>query len=128
MQSQTQARMPELPEKLPYQKAHGNLQDNADIIGIGFCFASGLMSEPTLTPVPDQIVNTQGLYCPEPVMMLHQAVRKSQSGQIIQVLATDPSTTRDIPKFCLHLGHELLQQQQQSQNGQTCYAFWIKKR
>ncbi len=43
-------------------------------------------------------------------MMLHQAVRSMTAGQIIEVKATDPSTTRDIPKFCLFLGHELLEQ------------------
>ena len=55
-------------------------------------------------------LDARGLFCPEPVMMLHQAVRDMQAGQIIQVKATDPSTTRDIPKFCLFLGHELLEQ------------------
>ena len=28
------------------------------------------------------------------------------------MLATDPSTQRDIPKFCAFLGHELLQQEE----------------
>lgn len=43
-------------------------------------------------------------------MMLHQAVRSMSQGELIKVLATDPSTTRDIPKFCLFLGHELVTQ------------------
>ena len=60
----------------------------------------------------DKMLDTQGLNCPEPVMMLHQAIRKSQSGAVIKVLATDPSTTRDIPKFCMHLGHELILQEE----------------
>lgn len=91
-------------------------------------------SQNPAVPVPDGvalepiILDTSGLNCPEPVMMLHQAIRKSQSGQIIQVVATDPSTTRDIPKFCLHLGHELLSQQQQQHNGKTQYLFDIKKK
>lgn len=41
-------------------------------------------------------------------MMLHQAIRKAKSGDVVEVLATDPSTSWDIPKFCMHLGHELL--------------------
>lgn len=73
-------------------------------------------------------LDTSGLNCPEPVMMLHQAIRKSQSGQIIHVVATDPSTTRDIPKFCLHLGHELIGQHQQDNNGKTQYLFEIRKK
>ena len=31
---------------------------------------------------------------------------------VVEVLATDPSTSWDIPKFCLHLGHELLVQEE----------------
>ncbi|BFM19911.1 sulfurtransferase TusA [Gilvimarinus japonicus] len=56
----------------------------------------------------DNILDTKGLLCPEPVMMLHQAVKKMAVGDVIEVQATDPSTTRDIPKFCLFLGHELV--------------------
>ena len=56
----------------------------------------------------DNVLDTTGLLCPEPVMMLHQAVKKMTAGEVIEVQATDPSTTRDIPKFCLFLGHELL--------------------
>ena len=41
-------------------------------------------------------------------MMLHSAVREADAGQVIKVIATDPSTERDIPKFCQFLGHELL--------------------
>ncbi|MFL0799963.1 MAG: sulfurtransferase TusA [Agarilytica sp.] len=55
-------------------------------------------------------VDAKGLICPEPVMMLHSAVRDAKGGQVIQVLATDPSTKKDIAQFCEFLGHELLDQ------------------
>ncbi len=61
-------------------------------------------------------LDTQGLICPEPVMMLHKTIRRADSGDIIEVLATDPATTRDIPNFCRHLGHELLTQETVSEN------------
>ena len=48
------------------------------------------------------------VYVVRNVMMLHQAIRKAKSGDVVEVLATDPSTSWDIPKFCMHLGHELL--------------------
>lgn len=60
----------------------------------------------------DKTLDTSGLLCPEPVMLLHKAIRELVSGAIIQVVATDPSTTRDIPKFCHFLGHELLSQEE----------------
>ncbi|MGS2722244.1 sulfurtransferase TusA [Porticoccus sp. GXU_MW_L64] len=61
-----------------------------------------------MTDDPPTVLDTSGLFCPEPVMMLHNAVRDVASGELIKVLATDPSTTRDIPKFCNFLGHELV--------------------
>lgn len=58
----------------------------------------------------DHTLDATGLFCPEPVMLLHNRVREMAAGETLLVLATDPSTTRDIPKFCNFLGHQLLQQ------------------
>jgi tRNA 2-thiouridine synthesizing protein A len=58
----------------------------------------------------DKLLDTTGLFCPEPVMMLHSTFKDIKVGDVVKVLATDPSTKRDIPKFCLFLGHELIQQ------------------
>lgn len=65
-----------------------------------------------------------GLFCPEPVMLLHNRIRDMASGEVVEVVATDPSTTRDIPKFCLFLGHELLDKRQQDDR----YHYLIKKK
>ena len=53
-------------------------------------------------------LDTRGLFCPEPVMMLHGAVREAIAGDLLTVLATDPSTQRDVAKFCQFLGHDLV--------------------
>ena len=45
-------------------------------------------------------VDAKGLKCPEPIMLLHKAIRESRHGDVIEVFATDPSTERDIDKFC----------------------------
>ncbi len=79
------------------------------------------MSQP-LDGVFDAELDATGLHCPEPVMLLHNKVRDLPPGAVLKVIATDPSTRRDIPKFCMFLGHELLQQLQQ--NG--AYQYWIK--
>ena len=60
---------------------------------------------------PDLVLDAKGLYCPEPVMMIHKKIREIKPGKTLQVIATDPSTERDIPKFCLYLDHELLHQE-----------------
>lgn len=55
-------------------------------------------------------LDARGLFCPEPVMMLHKQFRSMRDGDILEVVASDPSTVRDIPKFCRFLNHELLKQ------------------
>lgn len=55
-------------------------------------------------------LDTTGLYCPEPIMLMHNQVRDMNSGEVLKVVATDPATTRDVPKFCSFLGHELISQ------------------
>lgn len=72
----------------------------------------------------DALLDASGLNCPEPVMMLHNKVRGLGSGELLKVIATDPSTQRDIPKFCVFLGHELVEQQ--SEEG--TYLYWIRKK
>ena len=49
-------------------------------------------------------LDARGLYCPEPVMLLHNKIRDIPAGTFLRLTATDPSTQRDIPKFCLFLG------------------------
>ncbi len=56
----------------------------------------------------DLELDATGLMCPEPVMMLHNKVKEMQAGQVLRVLATDPSTKRDIAKFCTFLGYTLV--------------------
>jgi len=58
----------------------------------------------------EHLLDTCGLFCPEPVMLLHNKIRDMRSGERVEVLATDPSTQRDIPKFCTFLGHSLVEQ------------------
>lgn len=56
----------------------------------------------------EHLLDARGLFCPEPVMLLHKKIREISEGEILVLVATDPSTTRDVPKFCHFLGHELL--------------------
>lgn len=55
-------------------------------------------------------LDTIGLRCPEPVMMVRLNIRKIATGETLLVTADDPSTTRDIPSFCRFMDHELVAQ------------------
>lgn len=71
----------------------------------------------------DLTLDASGLFCPEPVMMLHKKIRQMEAGQVLYVKATDPSTQRDIPKFCEFLGHRLLDQSHIEES----YEYFIQK-
>ena len=72
----------------------------------------------------DLELDATGLMCPEPVMMLHVKVKEMAPGQVLRVLATDPSTTRDIKKFCTFLNFEFLSQ---GEDEQGVFEYFIKK-
>lgn len=59
----------------------------------------------------DHQLNTIGLRCPEPVMLVRLQIRKMSIGETLLIKADDPSTTRDIPSFCRFMEHDLLAQQ-----------------
>jgi tRNA 2-thiouridine synthesizing protein A len=53
-------------------------------------------------------LDARGLLCPEPIMLLHQAIHEAQKGDELSILTTDPAALRDVPQFCRFLGHALL--------------------
>lgn len=73
--------------------------------------------------VSDHEVDATGLKCPEPVMMLHAAIRRADAGETVLLTATDPSTQRDVTNFCEFLGHHLLEST--ANDGQFSYR--VKK-
>lgn len=88
------------------------------------------MSDTTRKPESEEISTSDllrldacGLFCPEPVMLLHNKIRDMAPGDLLQLIATDPSTIRDVPKFCHFLGHELVESSEEE--GQ--YQYVIRK-
>ena len=65
------------------------------------------------------LIAAQGLKCPEPVMLLRAAIRQTQTGGLIRLMATDPSTQRDVANFCRFLSHDLIEQS--ASDGQFSY-------
>lgn len=71
----------------------------------------------------DHEVDAVGLTCPEPVMMLHAAIRRIPGGEVVCLTATDPSTQRDVAKFCEFLGHDLVEEI----HGSDRFVYRVKK-
>ena len=57
----------------------------------------------------DYEIDTRGVLCPEPLMLVRNRIREMASGETIRVEATDPSTMRDFTNFCRFMGHELVE-------------------
>lgn len=74
-------------------------------------------------PGADHQLDVTGLWCPEPVMLLHRKIREMAAGEIVMILATDPATERDIPRFCQFLGHDLLAREASAGE----YRYWLRK-
>lgn len=71
----------------------------------------------------DVQLDTLGLRCPEPVMLIRAKMRKMEAGQTLLVIADDPATKRDIPSFCRFMDHELLS----AQTELTPYQYLLQK-
>ncbi|MGX5915279.1 sulfurtransferase TusA [Aliidiomarina sp. Khilg15.8] len=68
-------------------------------------------------------LDTIGLRCPEPVMLIRAKMRKMEAGQTLLVIADDPATKRDVPSFCRFMDHGLLN----AQTEQTPYQYLLQK-
>ena len=72
------------------------------------------MSDPKLPiPLVAKTIDATGLKCPEPVMMLRNSLRQVDMGTCIKLVATDPSTLRDIPTMCRFMHHQLVSQDEE---------------
>ncbi len=71
----------------------------------------------------EKVLDTRGLRCPEPVMMVRKTVRGMQQGELLRILSDDPATKRDIPGFCQFMEHTLITEETHS----LPYSFLIKK-
>ena len=58
-------------------------------------------------PVPDHQVDASGLKCPLPILRAKKALAQMESGQILEVITTDPHAERDFQAFCAQTGNQL---------------------
>ena len=59
----------------------------------------------------DKNLDTRGLNCPLPILKAKKALSEMQSGQLLRVVSTDPSSTRDFQAFAKQTGNELIEQE-----------------
>jgi TusA-related sulfurtransferase len=58
----------------------------------------------------NHIVDARGLSCPMPIVKTAQAMKTVISGELLEVLATDPGSVRDFVAWTRTTGHVLIEQ------------------
>ena len=73
-------------------------------------------------PRPVGPLDARGLLCPLPVIRVQDRIKHLASGDVLEVIATDPGTLHDIPAWCRVHGHRLTD----ARNAQGDYRFRIE--
>jgi TusA-related sulfurtransferase len=58
-------------------------------------------------------LDARRLLCPLPVIRTQNKIKQMQSGDELEVTATDPGVMQDIPTWCRINGHQVLKTKQQ---------------
>lgn len=54
-------------------------------------------------------VDARGQSCPGPLVALHKALQGAATGDLLELLATDPGSKSDVPSWAKLSGNELLE-------------------
>lgn len=71
----------------------------------------------------DMVLDAKGMNCPLPILKTKKALQGLETGQMLEVLATDPGSVADFKAFCRQTGNELVES---TQDGDV-YKFLIKR-
>jgi tRNA 2-thiouridine synthesizing protein A len=71
-----------------------------------------------------QTIDARGLSCPMPIVKTAQAVKAIPSGAVVELLATDVGSIKDVEAWCRATGNELIEQ---TSDG-AVYSFVIRRK
>ncbi|RIW34723.1 hypothetical protein D3H55_09435 [Bacillus salacetis] len=71
----------------------------------------------------DKVLDAKGLACPMPIVKTKKAINELESGQVLEVLATDKGAKNDLTAWAKSGGHELIDYKEEN----DVFTFWIKK-
>jgi tRNA 2-thiouridine synthesizing protein A len=69
-------------------------------------------------------VDAKGLSCPMPIVKTAQAVKPLPSGALIELLATDPGSVKDVAAWCRSTRNELVEESVED----AVFRFVIRKK
>ena len=69
-------------------------------------------------------LDLSGLECPLPILKTKKKLNEILSGDIINIICTDPGSQRDFEAFARQTGHQLIESKQES----NFFQFKLKKK
>ncbi|MBI4261152.1 MAG: sulfurtransferase TusA family protein [Actinobacteria bacterium] len=69
-------------------------------------------------------LDLKGFSCPLPIVKTSKAIKEMASGEVVEVLATDPGSVPDFTAWCRATGNELLEQTRE----EGVFRFLVRKR
>jgi len=66
------------------------------------------MSEELKNIEVNKVVDARGTSCPGPILAAKKSIVEIETGQVMEVLASDAGTKKDIPAWCKKTGHEFM--------------------
>lgn len=70
-----------------------------------------------------KVLDAKGLACPMPLVRTRKAIDEVDSGEILEVHATDQGSKSDLTAWATSSGHELVKEAEED----GVLKFWIKK-
>ncbi|WP_425457159.1 sulfurtransferase TusA family protein [Aquibacillus sediminis] len=73
--------------------------------------------------IANEVLDAKGLACPMPIVRTKKAMNDLETGDILEVHATDKGAKSDLTAWAKSGGHDLLQDTEEG----DVLKFWIKK-
>ena len=70
-----------------------------------------------------KLLDAKGLACPMPIVKTKKAIAEIDSGEILEIHATDKGAKSDLVAWSASGGHELVDSEEEA----DVFKFWIKK-
>ncbi|SFL90586.1 TusA-related sulfurtransferase [Gracilibacillus orientalis] len=70
-----------------------------------------------------KVLDAKGLACPMPIVRTKKAINELESGDVLEIHATDKGAKSDLGAWAKSGGHELLKETEEG----DVLKFWIKK-
>lgn len=61
-----------------------------------------------MTHVINSTLDARGLSCPLPILKTKKALAQLTTGEMLEVITSDPGSVKDLSSFCEQTGHELV--------------------